>query len=343
MREGGILAIFLFFLVGLTSLVGPGLSQAQAECTNLSGLVEGDVYPVFEIGFDGGDSEIRFLDWQILLHLVVGLRTPISDCELAVADCAPRATRGDGLITTADVVQDFLWAGGLTHPVPPAGGPTNVVPTTPLPGQGARSVQFSEGQFIRGAVSEVMVKMNSAGDEFAIGFTLDFNPAELRLLSATSSLTNTFLYFNPFAITNGRLALVLLSDVFGPAIAGNCVKLAFQVVDWTATNATLTFSDGIVRREICNTNADPLIATFESASFEIVTRHPQLTALGVNGSNFDYQLVGELGGHYVIEVSTNLADWSPLLNFTNHAATNLLSDSIPSATARKFYRAVLLP
>jgi len=51
------------------------------------------------------------------------LDTPANGGEFQRADCAPRATLGNGLITVSDYVQAGRYAAGLDDLVP-AGGPT---------------------------------------------------------------------------------------------------------------------------------------------------------------------------------------------------------------------------
>jgi len=50
-------------------------------------------------------------------------------------------------------------------------------------------------------------------------------------------------------------------------------------------------------------------------------------------------LVGELGRHYTIDVSTNLIRWSFLTNFTSTADTSPIVDTGAVTQPQRFYRA----
>ena len=50
-------------------------------------------------------------------------------------------------------------------------------------------------------------------------------------------------------------------------------------------------------------------------------------------------LVGELGRHYTIDVSTNLISWSVLTNFTSTGGTSPIVDTGAAAEPERFYRA----
>jgi len=49
-------------------------------------------------------------------------------------------------------------------------------------------------------------------------------------------------------------------------------------------------------------------------------------------------LVGELGRHYSIDVSTNLVSWSYLKSFTSIADTSLIVDTGAATQPQRFYR-----
>ncbi len=50
-------------------------------------------------------------------------------------------------------------------------------------------------------------------------------------------------------------------------------------------------------------------------------------------------LVGELGRHYTIDVSTNLISWSVLTNFTSASDTSPIADTGAATEPERFYRA----
>jgi Bacterial Ig domain len=60
----------------------------------------------------------------------------------------------------------------------------------------------------------------------------------------------------------------------------------------------------------------------------------------LNGTNFQFTLSGNVGQAYVIELSTNLVNWSPALTVTNNGTVSL-TDSSVLQHARRFFRARL--
>jgi hypothetical protein len=57
----------------------------------------------------------------------------------------------------------------------------------------------------------------------------------------------------------------------------------------------------------------------------------------------EVDIAGELGIHYQLQVSTNLLDWTPVLNATNYVGTVHFIDTNATGTATRFYRSVILP
>jgi hypothetical protein len=67
------------------------------------------------------------------------------------------------------------------------------------------------------------------------------------------------------------------------------------------------------------------------------------TNRGPSAEGFLVTLMGDLGGHYEMDGSSNLLDWAPLTNLTNAAGTVQFLDSAATNLKRRFYRAVQLP
>jgi hypothetical protein len=63
------------------------------------------------------------------------------------------------------------------------------------------------------------------------------------------------------------------------------------------------------------------------------------TPLGTNG--FNLQLQGAAGSNYVIEVSTDLFNWTPILDFTITNSPFYFTDPAATNSSQQFYRAVL--
>jgi len=73
----------------------------------------------------------------------------------------------------------------------------------------------------------------------------------------------------------------------------------------------------------------------------IVYPPPQLASAGFASTNgFQFKLVSETGGHYLIQKSFDLVNWSPLLALTNVTGTMFLSDPSGGISPQSFYRAL---
>ncbi|HLX96372.1 MAG TPA: hypothetical protein VKU37_11575, partial [Verrucomicrobiae bacterium] len=108
--------------------------------------------------------------------------------------------------------------------------------------------------------------------------------------------------------------------------------------DWydpaTGTNAGSTQASA--------TNGSLILAlpNFSEDLAGIVYPPPTLAALGTNiAGSFQMRLNSETGGRYVIEQSTNLADWSALFTVTNDSGSRVLVVPGGGAGPRVFYRA----
>src|SRR2546425_9813225 len=110
MSLGFVKKILLSSFVILSACLGTR-SVAQMACTNdLAGRWEADIYPESQPGFQGGDGQVKFLDFAIIGQYAAALKTPFGPCDAMIADCAPRSSLGNGTITTIDVVQAFRYA-----------------------------------------------------------------------------------------------------------------------------------------------------------------------------------------------------------------------------------------
>ena len=63
----------------------------------------------------------------------------------------------------------------------------------------------------------------------------------------------------------------------------------------------------------------------------------------VAGAGFRFNLTGETGRYYYIQVSSNLMSWTGLTQFLNSNGTTQFTDSASTNLPRRFYRAVQSP
>lgn len=129
---------------------------------------------------------------------VAGADRPNSGSEFQRADTAPRATLGDGRLTITDWVQAGRYAAGVDVVVA-AGGPaspafsamTETGDLTLKPGasrQTTRTLRIAPASLERGQNGALIVQLDAQGNENALGFSLSFDPAQLRFVSAAPGL-----------------------------------------------------------------------------------------------------------------------------------------------------------
>lgn len=119
-------------------------------------------------------------------RFATGLDVPsIDPNEFQRADAAPRATFGDGLISSGDVTQVRRYATGL-DPQTPAGGPLQPPSASFIEqyidaisaGLPAREIGLGDARTTVGTVT-IPVEITSHGDETAVMFTLEYDRAVL--------------------------------------------------------------------------------------------------------------------------------------------------------------------
>ena len=255
---------------------------ANALSTSYSGAavtitqgVEADVAPR-----SNGNGAVTVADWVQVGRFVAGLDSLAAGAEFQRADCAPRDSRGNGALTVADWVQAGRYAAGL-DPLTTAGGPTG--PTT----TSARNADCATGfgpcapfalnsrvldflapatgvagplSIARGPGNTVEILLDARGEENALGFSLRFNPREMRFLSAATGpdAADAALQINAAAAARGRVgfALALPADrAFAP---GARRLVAVRFLRLTRTAPALEFDDLPVRREAADRYATPL-------------------------------------------------------------------------------------
>ena len=326
---------------------GMCLDDLKAQCVCLNdGQLEADVYPQEVNCFPGGDGESRFLDGQRIIQFALGNDAPSDSCEFARADCAPRSSLGDGIITVCDFVQALRYASGF-DPLQFAGGPTNIINTPRLPGLGNRRVFISSTDFIRGRDNTITIYLDAAGDESAVGFSLVFDPAQLQYKTNNDS---NYPYSNLTQGSNGCLSLIFLGVTQSggsfltliPKGTNFLVKLTFTVLPGTNTSTQIAFGNAPTYCEIANTNADPLQTTFENASIAVMPPAPSFSNSYWSNLGFHALLNGDTGSVYNVESSTDLLSWTQFATLTNSTGATPLFDSSATGQMKQFYRAALV-
>lgn len=243
-----------------------------------------------------GNGSVTVTDWVQVGRFVAGVEAPQSGSEFQRADCAPRDTLGNGALTTTDWVQAGRYAAGIDAIVP-AGGPTASAglgagtdsSAQAAPDQAARTVRIASANLERGQNGQVFVEMDALGGENALGFSLSFDPALLRFVSAAlgKDAAGATLNVNTAQTSNGRIGLLLAlpSGQSFTTGARQLIALSFTAVaSSNSDTATVGFGDLPVVRELSDVNARALTATYTSGLVKIVRSVASVSAASFAGT-----------------------------------------------------------
>jgi uncharacterized protein (TIGR03437 family) len=249
------------------------VNATTLSATYLSGAIaitqgfEADVNPR-----PNGNGTLSIADWVLLGRFAAGLDTAAPGSEFQRADCAPRNTLGNGSITLADWVQAGRYAAGL-DPVTPAGGPTGP-PSSLTAADGARQrvIDYAAGASairirgqarmpeLPGGPNSMTVYLDARGDESAIGFSLQFDPARARFAGAElgPDLSNATLLLNTRQLASGRVGLMLALPAGESLRAGQVALLTARFTmapGGSPAVARIAFRDEPVARAAVDVNA----------------------------------------------------------------------------------------
>ncbi len=301
---------------------------------------EGDVSPRPD-----GNRSVTITDWVLVGRYAARLDYPTNASEFQRADCAPRSTLGNGQITVSDWVQGGRYAAGL-DPLTPLGGPTsesgfasNVAGKSPASGTNLRQLSIPDALLMQGQTATFPVILTAQGDENAMGFSINFDPAVLAFESATlgSSATEASLNVNVNQAASGQVGLVLALPT-GKAFAGGSqetARLTFRTAPGATGTASLAFGDQPVTREVSDQYADTLGANFLGAALTI-NPSPSLK-IAISGQNLTLAWPLWATNFTVQEASGDLSAWSNLsvsVDVTNGNNTVVL----PITNTASFYR-----
>src|SRR6185437_2982440 len=250
----------------------------NGSITILPSVLEGDVTPR-----TGGDQSLDVFDWTEVGRMVAGLDVVSNASEFQRADCAPKSTSGDGQLKVTDWVQAGRYGSATDLPAA-VGGPKAFVSPTVLTG-GPRALSISAGTTAKGVAVTLPVILQSQGNESALGFSVNFDPAILKYTSiakgsATSSAT---LIVNTNQAGSGVIG-VLIALPSGNFASGaqEIIRLSFMSLA-TTTNNAVAFADQPVIRAVSDSAANELSANY-AGSAVTVNPPPTLSISFTNGS-----------------------------------------------------------
>ena len=252
--------------------------------TVVPGSYAGDVNPR-----PGGDHLVDVQDVNQLSRFVAALDTPAAGDEFRRADCAPRGTGGDGVLTVADWVQAARYAVGA-DPLSLAGVVPNPVLAKALAKSAAvmaRTIQFGKAEFKGGLDNTVSVLLESQGDESGLGLNVSFNPAVLQFKGASlgADATGAALTVNSRNAAAGVVGLVVVQGAGTTFAAGSreVLRLNFYAVPGAGSTAVLNFGKASpIVPQLCDAAAGALPMNFAGASVPVVL--PVLNIQQVGGA-----------------------------------------------------------
>jgi uncharacterized protein (TIGR03437 family) len=268
------------------------------------------------------NGAVTISDWVQVGRFAAGLDTASPGSEFQRADCAPRATLGNGGITISDWVQAGRYAAGLDPPTP-AGGPTS--PTSASAAIASANATAAAEQPLRaiksgfepGPTGSLSVSLDAQGDEQALGFSLRYDPTQVRFISAQAGrdAAGATLYVNAGEAASGRVGIALSLPTGQTFAAGaqQAVTVTFATAsDSSGSSATIEFADHPIAREIADADARPLPVSWVSGPVAIHARAvTSVSAASFRGSPLAVEsIVAAFGSH--LAVATEAATMMPL-------------------------------
>jgi hypothetical protein len=154
--------------------------------------------------------------------------------------------------------------------------------------------------------------------------------SDIKYTFATIGLNSNINY--QIQVVNGWLTLT---------VNGLVTNHNFFATSPAWTNQTFYFKAGDYCQEAGTNSAEGSSVRFYALTVAHGTPTnppPRLTNCAATGGHFTFTLLGTSGSNYVIEATTNLAQWLPLA--TNNGSNGVVnfSDTNPPSASRRFYR-----
>jgi hypothetical protein len=195
----------------------------------------------------------------------------------------------------------------------------------------------------QGQTGTVTLNLEALGDENAVGCSFAFDPTVVSYINATLGLgspSGTTLVVNPNQATNGQVGIILAlpTDVSLSPGSHQLVNITFQATTASSVNTLVALTDLPVRREIADTNALPVDATYDNGTIQVNPRPSLTISQAKQGINLswplwatNYTLQAAAGGPLSATTWTNVSSTPVVTN----GATTL---SLPLGTLPQFYR-----
>ncbi|PYI88856.1 MAG: hypothetical protein DME26_02655, partial [Verrucomicrobia bacterium] len=188
------------------------------------------------------------------------------------------------------------------------------------------------------------LKVNQSGECDGTGVAVtDTLPPGVTFITATTSRgtwtqTNGVVIFNLGFFTKGDMADLTITVV--PTMAGsmtNTARVRSNERDVRPDNSVAT-----VVTTVTGPVPPPLMEAPQTFANPNNSAHPWLTLVATATGQIEIRLMGEAGREYELQVSTNLVDWMPLINFASTEATMKTTAPRSPEAGQRFYRARLV-
>jgi hypothetical protein len=235
-----------------------------------SAVIFGDVAPR-----PNGDGMLLSNDVTVERQFVVGNLVPSAD-EFMRADCAPKATHGDGMLTAGDTIQVRRYVSGLDTQGTVEGQMSRALATDGLINRlpGARSIRVISKTAQPGSKVSIPVELTPNGDELATAVTLNFDPTKLSnpvIQLANGISGDAVLTTNMSEAESGKV--VILVDSTAPlgtyGMPQQLVTITFDVRDNAEGSTELTFGTSMAVNSVADADGDLLPTNFTNGSVTI--------------------------------------------------------------------------
>ncbi|HEX4950597.1 MAG TPA: IPT/TIG domain-containing protein [Blastocatellia bacterium] len=331
--------VFRWMTVCLIAALFSLVLTSSAPTVSAQSGYEGDVTPR-PTGKNGASTAA---DVEQMGRFVMKLDSANNGSEFQRADSAPRATRGDGRIGMADVVQTLRYSAGL-DPLTTAAGPSaqpsnSSAAVTTVRTEAVSEVRVGTATFGAGTMT-IPVELGSMGTENALGFSIAFDPSKLSnpVVNLGSDAANALLLVNPADVNSGRIGIGLALPAGQTFTAGvrQLVRITFTINPASYGMQTpVGFASDPVDLEI----SDPLGNLIEQRIFvgtQVTLSFPAPTLSSLNPNTaFAGDLSFTLGVIGTNFVNGSIVRWTVGTTTTNLTTTfqnaTLLTAAVPAA------------
>ncbi|MCX8091560.1 MAG: immunoglobulin domain-containing protein, partial [Verrucomicrobiae bacterium] len=292
----------------------------------------------------GGNQAITATDWSQAGRFAARLDVAGAGGEFQRADCAPRATLGDGQLKVTDWVQTGRYLAGL-DPLAAVGGPTveTFLPAGSTPGP--RQLRLSNTNAQHGQTVTLSVTLDAQGDENALGFTVAFNPEAFVLAGLTSGADAAAAHFigNTNDASSGRVG-VALSWPAGLTLAAGArelARVALAVTENFAGVQPVSLGDQVVTRCASDAFAGELPMNFLHGAVTVVPPNPN-PAIGIVAGETNVTLFWpRWAADFTLQTLAGTHAWSGAWsNLPVALQTNgpLVSVTLPAPETARYFR-----